>query len=281
MRRKTKRKLTLMASSAALCVCIGGLGFAAWQSYGKRTPDRLGCFTGVPQRHTLVLVDASEPRFDKAQARALRRYFRQLYDGLPFNARLSVFTNEGDQIASVMAPRFAVCAPARTPEQLTAIGAEAGSAAYVDAQRKRLYERVFAPELEALLSPRPGHARRQSHQSPILEQIAALSRRPEVGSGSRLVLVSDLIQNSESAHFCAEKNNMPPFAVFSQRPVYETRLRPASLDGVAVEVLMLQRSTYGPYCRNEEEIRAFWHDYLVASGAPDPRFTRIRLGRGE
>ena len=79
--------------------------YAAMQMAGKATPDKIGCYAGVPQAHTLALVDASQPRFDADQARSIRRYFEELYAGLGFNERLSVYTSEGDQMASVMKPR--------------------------------------------------------------------------------------------------------------------------------------------------------------------------------
>lgn len=279
-RRRKNNTLTLAAYSGVLVLCMGVVGYAAFSVYGKATADRYGCFADVPQAHTLVLVDASEPRFDAEQARSLRRYFAAIYDKLGFNEELSVYTSEGDQIASVLKPRFHVCGQASSPEQLEGINAEAGSAGYLKKQRQRLYEKVFAPEVEALLSEKPDEARRQTHQSPILELIADLSRSPELKAGSRLILVSDLIQNSDSAHFCVVKGDMPRFAEFAKRTVYQSRLRPRPLEGTEVEVLMLQRPAYGPYCRDEEELRSFWRDYLVANGAEKPRFVRIRHGRG-
>ncbi|RLJ20764.1 hypothetical protein DJ030_06385 [bacterium endosymbiont of Escarpia laminata] len=91
--RRRKRKgnaLAIIAYALILIACLAGLGYAAYQSYGKPTPDKYGCYSGVKQDHTLVLVDASEPRWDSNQQRALHRYFKQLYDGLGFNEKLSV-----------------------------------------------------------------------------------------------------------------------------------------------------------------------------------------------
>ncbi|MEN8129336.1 MAG: hypothetical protein ABFS45_03905 [Pseudomonadota bacterium] len=280
-RRYRKNRIKLIASGIALVIGIGGLGYAALQVYGKATPDQYGCFNEVPQSQTLVLLDASDPRFNEEQARSLRTYFDGLYDRLAFNERLSIFTSEGDQVASVARPRIHLCGQASTPEQHEAVGAGASQAGYLQKQRQRLYDKILAPELDQLLSAKPVESRRQLYQSPILELIADLSRSAHLKPGSRLIIISDLLQNSDSARFCRVKGHMPRFAVFKKRPVYEG-VKPQSLEGVDVEVLMFQRYGYGEgglrYCRDEEEIRSFWHDYFLDSGVKDPRFIRIRLG---
>ena len=282
MRRHTRKQLPkLIGYGAALTVCAAGFAYAALQSWGKAVPDEHGCFTDVPRRHVLVLVDGSEPRWNEEQARSLRRYFDRLYEGLDFNERLSVFTSEGDQVASVAAPRFHVCGPARTPEELTAAGAEPAQAGYLKRRRARLHAKVLAPALEALLTAEPDERRRQRRQSPVLELIADLSRLPALTPGSRLIIVSDLIQNSDSARFCRRQNHMPRFSVFKKRRIYG-RLKPQSLAGVQIEVLLLQRPGYGKgalrFCYSEEELTTFWREYFRDNGAGDARFIRIRHG---
>ena len=283
-RRKRQRQQlrSVLAYSGALALCLGGLGVAAWQSIGKLSPDSYGCIDGAPQAQTLVLFDASEPRFNDEQARSLRRYFDQLYERLGFNEKLSVYTSEGDQVASVLKPRFHICGQATLPEQLETVGAVSAQAGYLYKQRQRLYDKILAPELDILLSAELEDSRRQLYQSPMLELMADLSRSPNLTPGSRLIIISDLIQNSDSAQFCRVKGDMPPFAVFQDRTIYQTRLKPQSLHGIQVELLMLQRLGYSQeglrYCRDEEELRAFWRGYFKANGVSNPRFIRIRLG---
>ncbi len=284
MRRRTRQKLIKLATAAGvLATCGAGFGYAALQALGRPTADAFGCFADLEQPQTLVLVDASEPRWNDEQARSLRRYFDQLYQDLEFNERLSIYTSEGDQVASVARPRFHVCGQASRPEQLEAVNAQGAQAGYLRKQRQRLYERVLAPELEAILAMIPDPSRAQFYQSPVMELIADLSRNRDLKAGSRLIVISDLLQNSDSARFCRAKGDMPRFSVFEDRPVYQ-RLKPEPLDGVRVEMLMLQRFGYGQddlrYCKNEDELRSFWRDYLTANGISeqDVRFIRIRHG---
>ena len=281
MRRRSKHNMPkLLALAGALALCIGGLIFAALQAYGARTPDKMGCFSDLSQLQTILFVDASEPRWNEEQRRSLRHYFDELYNSLAFNERLSFYTTEGDVISDIMPPRFHICGQARTAAELEAVNAQGGTAGYLQKQHERLYKHVFAPQLDGLLSLKPDEARRQSSQSPVLEQVKSLSRKLKLGS--RLILASDLIQNSDSAQFCRVQNDMPPFADFKKRRVYLSRLKPEPLEGVAVEVLMLQRAGYGQtglgFCRDEEELRDFWRDYFLDNGAASVRFIRIRHG---
>lgn len=277
-RHKTNWPLVI-GGTVAILSTMAGLGYAAFQAYGKPVSDRYGCFDGISGKQTHVLIDASEPRFDANQQRALLRYFKQEYDRLGFGDRISVYTTEGDQQSSVLSPRFHICVPAREPDQLTAIGADAGSPGYVRKQRERLYEKRFLPELQAVLADDPADMRRQNTQSPIMEMVADLSRMPSVRPGDKVTLISDLIQNSpESAQFCRVQNDMPPFVLFAQRRIYQGRLKPRSLEGVSVDMLMLLRRAYGPFCRDEDEIRRFWIDYFHANGVKEPRVIRIRYG---
>ena len=270
----------LFGFGAALALAIGVMGYAALQAYGTRTPDEYGCFD-LPRLRTVVFADVSEPRWNEEQGRSLRRYFDQLYrESLGFNEELTVFTTAADAVASVPTPQFYVCGQATSARQLEDINAEGGAAGYLRKQRERLYDTVLAPELDALLSVAPGTARRQLYQSPILEMIADLSRSA-LTPGGHLIVISDLLQNSDSAQFCRKQNEMPAFSVFKQRRVYQ-RLKPQSFEGVDVEVLMLQRFGYGQpglaFCHSEEELRNFYTAYFLDNGAASVQFIRIRDG---
>lgn len=279
-RRHSAINLKSLLTGTFLAILMAGLGYATFKSLGQITPDAHGCYESINQASTFVLVDASEPRFNEEQARSLRTYFDKLYAALAFNERLSFVTSEADQIASIAAPRFHVCGQAKTPEQLEAVGAASAQAGYLKKQRERLYGKIVGPELDALLSVTPDENRRQLYQSPIMEMIADISRLPDLKPGSRIIIVSDLIQNSDSVQFCRVRNDMPPFHVFKERPVY-ARLKPKSLQGIEVEILMIQRWGYGQadleYCAHEDELMAFWRDYLTDNGA-QVNVIRIRNG---
>ena len=278
MKRRSSGNNTFKLIGLSLVVALGisGFGYITWESMGKQTADEYGCYADAYQRQTAVIVDASEPRWDEVQGRGLHTYFRQLYEELQFNERLSVYTTEGDLVASVVSPRFSVCGQARTQEELVAVNAPEAQAGYLKRERERLFEKVLAPKLDKLLTLSPDESRRQLHESPVMEMVLSVMHSAQLESGDRLILVSDMIQNSESARFCTKQNDMPRFSAFKKRRIYQDRLKPRSLAGVEVEALMLLRGGYGPFCSSEDEIRAFWQGYFEDNGAVDPQFTRIR-----
>ena len=280
-RRKQNKDLPKIALlSTVLAACVGGFGYMGVSAMGQPTPDQYGCFDEIEQRQTFVLFDASEPRLNELQHRSVRQYLDELYANLGFNERLSFITTEGDQVSSVPKARFYVCGAARHSEDLEDIGAEGASAGFLKKQKQRLYDKVYAPQVEAMLSPTPDATRRQLSQSPVLEMIKNISNMREFGPGSRLIVLSDLLQNSDTAKFCVKQNNMPPFRIF--REAYQNRLVPRSMDGVEVTVLLLQRYGYGQsilkYCKSEEELTTFWRDYFIGNGTMNPTFIRIREG---
>ncbi|MET1255262.1 hypothetical protein [Aliikangiella maris] len=281
MKRRMKKQLPKIATmGCALVFCVAGTGYLLWESMGKITADSYGCFSHVYAPQTIVLVDASEPRWNETQARALHTYFENLYQQLGFNERLSVFTTEGDQISSVPAPRFHICGQARNANELSDIGAPDASEGYLRKQKQRLFKNVFKPQLDALLAFLPDESRRQTSQSPILEFIRSVSRLTKPEQGDSLVVISDAIQNSESLKFCRVKDDMPTFNKIKQRRIYQERLKPETLSGVNVSFLMLMRGGYGQqgleYCYSEEELRGVWRDYFIDNGVSTPEFIRIR-----
>ena len=281
MRRRTKQNntLKLLALAGVLILCIGGLVFAVLQVGSLRTPDKYGCFSKIEVPVTAVLVDSSEPRWNEQQGRALRIYLDTLFDELRFNERLEVYTTEGDQVSSIVKPRFHVCGQTTSSDELEADGAPSGNAGFLRKQKERLYHKVLAPELDALLTLNPDESRRQFYQSPILETIKAISRKLKFGD--QLRVISDLLQNSDSMQACRTFNELPPFSAFKKRAVYKQKLKPKSLEGVHVQVLMLQRYGYAQgelkYC-TESELQDFISDYFIDNSVESFDFIHIREG---
>lgn len=280
-RRKNQDLPKIVILSAVLVLCTGALGYTVFTTAGQPIADRYGCFDDLEQRHTVVLFDASEPRLNTEQHRSVRHYLDELYVNLGFNERLSFITTEGDQISSMPKARFHVCGAARNTEELENAGAQGASTGYLKKQKQRLYDTVYAPQIDAMLSPTPDETRKQVSQSPMLEMIKNISMMRDFAPGSRLIVLSDLLQNSDTAQFCIKRGDMPSFGVLRTREYWQ-RLTPRSLEGIEVTVLLLQRYGYGQgvfrYCKNEEELTTFWRDYFIGNGATNPVFIRIRDG---
>lgn len=278
-RRRKNNPVKLGMYGAVLAACVGGLGYITLQAMGQPVADELGCYAGVPAPQSAVMVDVSEPRFSGAQRRDLRTFFERAYGGLRFNERFKVFTTEGDRIGSILRPSFEVCGQTTDPQDLMAIGAQEAHPGFLARQKARLFERVLAPELGMLLAEKPPAARQQRYESPILEMIGNVSRAGNLASGDRLVVISDLLQNSEIARFCAVAGDMPRYQTWKQRAAYQ-QLSPPDLTGVEVDILMLLRADYGPHCAGEPEIQAFYRAYFKDAGASRVTLTRLRISAG-
>jgi hypothetical protein len=250
---------------------------------GQKAIDPYGCYNDVYQKQTAVIVDVSEPRFDSTQARSLNTYLTQVYNGLAFNERLSVFTTAESEMSSVASPSFSVCGQATKSRELEEVGAPAAQSGYLKRQKQKLFNKIVKPKLDKLLTLNPDETQKQLYESPILEMIKSVVRDVNLESGDRMVIISDMIQNSsESASFCRKKGDMPSFSTFKKRNFYQGRLKPRSIDSVEVEVLMLLRGSYGrtglEYCSSEDEIRNFWLGYFKENFGTIANFIRIRQG---
>ncbi len=281
MRRRKNQPVKLAMYGLALTLCTLGMGYAAYHTMGQPVADEFGCYVEAEASKTAVMVDVSEPRFSAMQARSLHQYFEELYNNhLAFSERLQFFTTEPSRIASVPKASIHICGQSTDSRDYESIGREGAQAGFLERQKMRLYENLMEPKLKRLLSDKPDEGSKQLYESPILEMIANVVRATKLNHGDRLVVVSDMIQNSQSARFCTIENDMPRFEVFKQRRNYR-RLQPPSLDGVAIEILMLIRQNYGPYCAGgEEEIVQFYEDLFYGNGAASVNVIRLREGAG-
>jgi hypothetical protein len=277
---------TLLAGTATAAM-LAGAGYAALKDMNTAKADELGCYEQTaPQAHTVALVDSSEPRFDAVQRRDLMRAFGDVFQrDLAFNERFSLIATDASRIGSVPSPVVTRCGPARLPSDLESVGAASASDAFLERQAALAFEQDILPHLESVFAINPPDEQRQRAESPILEQIQSLSRMPAFSRDAgdkRLIVVSDLLQNTGDAQFCHTQGHLPAFETFRTRPYFE-RVAPHDLGGADVTVYLLIRGTLGeppyPYCTEDELVR-FWRAYFEDAGAGSVDVIRLRRGAG-
>lgn len=275
---------SLLAGTATVAMLAGG-GYVALNDMNTARADDLGCYEQAePQAQTVALIDSSEPRFDPTQHRDLMTAFADLIqNGLTFNERFTLITTDADRIGSVPNPVMSRCAPAQSAMDLERVGAGRASEAFIERQAADAFEEEFLPHLENVFAVNPRDAQRQRSESPVLEQIQGISRMRAFSDGTgpkRLIIVSDLLQNTHDAQFCHTQGHLPSFETFRTRPYYE-RIAPRSLGGTDVTIYLLIRGVLGeaphPYCTEEELVR-FWRAYFVDAGAGSVDIIRLRRG---
>lgn len=286
-RRKGRNKpngrvFAIALLSGSLLAALGGGGYIAYQDMQTVKPDELGCYPATERAQTTVLVDSSDPGFDPVQSRDLINGITTQFKMLGFNEGFSIVTTQASRIGSIPEPVISLCGPAKSPDDLERVGAASATLAYVQRQAEKIYEKTLLPVLENVFSSNPTDADRQSHESPILEQIQSVSRMAGFGTArqKRLILVSDMLHNTLERQFCVTQGHLPPFAKFKTSDYFE-RMQPASLSGTDVTVYMPIRGQLGqkpyPYC-TEDELRTFWRNYFKDAGARNVEFIRIRRG---
>jgi len=277
-RRKNKENMGANLLIGVSCLAIAIMGFTAYQSFKKSTPEANYCYDGGDPG-TWALVDVSNPIWDSAQQRGLEHYFEILYTKrLQFNEQIQLFVTEMDRASALPKPVFKLCRPPHEPEDLETVDAEAQSQRYIDKVSRRIFQKSYWPVIENVLTETDTNFR----ESPVLEMVQSLSELQGMNGEkmNRLAIVGDMIQNADGVHFCAVEGHLPSFEKFKKSEKY-VKLKPKSLAGVDVEILFLVRPGYTmvgtglEYC-SEAELRRFWTALFKDAGAKSITFTRLR-----
>lgn len=278
-RRKQKGRGKIVLAGTALAGSVALFATVMVAALKEPVRDELGCYEELDGPTSTLIVDATVLSNDQ-QVRSIRRYLDRTWDTLKANERLNVYTSEGDRIGSVASPSFSVCGQASSPQEAKERGVPATSRSYLKREKRRIFEEILAPELGALITTSPDPSRAQTHESPILELISDVSRAETFADGDRIILVSDLIQNShDMGQFCWVKGALPSFEKFREKSDF-WKVEPEALDGVRVEIVMpLLNYDALPHC-TEKELKSFFEDYFNYFGAESVKTTRIRLGAG-
>ncbi|MBI1208199.1 MAG: hypothetical protein GC191_13050 [Azospirillum sp.] len=289
-RRPSRRNRSRVGSSnrlkwaaiAAVPVALLSGGIWAMQALtGVESADADFCFARKDQFQVAVLVDNSLGGLSAQQLRDYETGLMRPFERAPANARISFFTTERGESGSLARPIFTICKPAGTPQEQAALSAPAKPVPYLKRQVEEARTR-YRQAVADIINAAQDSARR-ALDSPVLELVQAVSKYDGFqGARRSLTLVTDGLQNSETAQFCAAKGHMPPYPAFADSAAYQT-IRPQPLTGVDVTLLLVEQTvlptTQLPYCTNAE-LRAWWPAFLEGNGAASVDLNRLRVGAG-
>ncbi len=274
---KSSQWIKISAAVALPMAVLGGGGFAMSAYLDIEQTDAAFCYARPDQHVSVVFLDNSVVYLDEPQRRDYRRGFAQAYEQAPPNTRFYFFTTAADVQASLVKPIFMICKPPATPLEQAAIGAPEKPAPYLR-RREGEARAAFDKAAEQVIADTQDPAK-AAGDSPILEQLQAISRFDGFSGTSRsLTVITDGIQNSEVARFCAKKGEMPAYEKFAQGSAYDL-VKPEPLTGMRVSLLLVETAKLPqaslPYCTNDE-MRAWWPDYFSGNGAAHVELTRLR-----
>lgn len=285
---RRKRKGSLLKTTAIVATIVGipiatlgGGGILAYHYLNKEVADANGCYMRPDQYQTAVFVDFSfTDDTSGSQQRDLQNALTQAYAEMPANGAMSIFTTQKNSTATVNAPDFVICKPARNAEEQERIGAPALSAPVLSRLSDEAQER-FAAYVQNMLE-QSRQTDNQAINSPILEQLQGISRYHLGSPLSKLIIYADGINNSPAGQFCFKQGELPRFAAFAERPGY-TFVRPNSFNGADVEFLLVEFGALPtaqlPFCTTQE-LREFWVDYAKANDAGSVKLTPLSYGAG-
>ncbi len=252
LRSKRKSSTGYYVASAVIGVAMVAAVAYVFYARSTREPDINAvtfCPADGPRGHILVLVDRSDP-MAFTQRKAFSVAYREIVRQVPKGHLLSVYALS-DDFKATAGPLLELCNPGD--------GSDVKEFDDNPALRKRVFEQKylqpFLAREEELVTDRSGKA------SPILEmvQLAAITgfRKQHVTGEKRLVIVSDMIQNTPELNMY---KGVPDYAVFSKTP-YGVKAR-ADLQDVKVELRMLMNT---PSIQTEQ-LLDFWKNHMRQGG---------------
>ncbi|WP_417480951.1 hypothetical protein [Maricaulis sp.] len=253
----------LIATAIAAGMALIGFSTVAAISAPPARDENL-CIIGQPPGTIVALVVDASGEFTEVQQQAmLDRIARALtYTAAPTTLG-RIVTNETridvyDATAAVgetLHPVFSKC----SPTALHGLQRISGNSRRLEHD----YERNFEAPLLATLADLVGHA--ESDRSPILESLTAASERSFAGrtvaDAQKVLLVSDLLQNSEVLSFY--RDGVTDFSRFEQSSNFNA-VRP-DLRGADVCVVSITRANEVENRLQTTRLVRWWEDYIRAS----------------
>jgi hypothetical protein len=267
------RPIKLGLAATVLLGTVAGTVFFVQGSLGEEKPDpETFCYNRANQHVSAIFIDNSLSQLSEAQLRDFDIAFERAYDATPANGKLLFFTTAAHTSNSQADPVFEVCKPAATIKEQAALNAPEKPAPYLAKQAEKA--KVVYEEASDRVLQEVQDTGKQAKDSPILEQLRAISRNPdfERASSRSLTVITDGLENSHgTGYFCVDPGAMPPFEQFKQKLNYSLSLKPNSFQGTHVNLLLVETGVlpsppYLMHCTTNE-LRQWWLDYFTANGA--------------
>lgn len=205
-----------------------------------------------PSSITVLLVDVTDP-MNTPQRQDFMNQLAKLKNSIPRYGKLIVAKVDATA-TSLLTPVIVRCNPGTAAD----VSETTGNPAAVQRKWNEGFDKPLQEAFEHIANA-SGAA-----QSPILESIQSVAltelQKPTVdGKPKRLVVASDLLQNTEGASFY---KGLPDPAVFTSSP--EFRKTRTDLRGVTVELWMLERSDAA--ATQPRALADLWERIITAEG---------------
>ena len=236
---------------------LGGISYAAFILKPAEYDSQTLCMVGVTPPHREVIIDKTD-LYSPQQAGSIEGVILSERDTLDVGERLSLYElNESGQLRNTN--RFSLCNPG-AGEQVNPLYRNPDR---VQARYEYLFSGPLDRALADLISPK------NAPNSPIIEAIARLSQDPQFDRtvpSRRIVLVSDMLQNSEIFTVYGRsrgdlRDRVPPARDVANaiRATYGDSLR-----GVEMEIRLIPRDRWEAEQRGP--LRNYWNEVFDQLG---------------
>lgn len=255
--------LQSIAKFAVVVIALIGIGTAVYFK-GKSDEDRGDDYCSKsrqPAKIVAVAIDLSDP-FDAVQSLNLQNKIRETIGTLQRGDRLDIYEVNAPQ-GGLATRTFSMCNPGdpTTFESLTSN----------ENDEDRNYKGKFNSSLTHALKVMDEQG--SASQSPILESLRAIppiSFPPEVsGSAKRIILVSDLVQNTPT--YSMFKSGEADFEIFKSSPEYARA--GTDFNGAKFDLLVISRSQYAKY--QTRALLLWWEKFITANNGEVLGYKRI------
>lgn len=262
-------------------IALGAVSYAVMAYLDEEQPDANHCYARDDQHQAVIFVDNSIQDESGAHIRDYRTGMMRVYENAPANSLIKITTTARTDGGSFAPPVFTLCKPAATQAEQAAIGAPEKSAPVL----RRIAGEALAEYAEMVDSVVADmeDPDKTANDSPILSQIRAISLYDGFeGPNRSLTVITDGVNNSEIARFCAVPGDMPPFDTFKMQQRY-SYVEPRSFEGVEVTILLVEFGRLPApglsHCTNNS-IRDWWPAFFKGNGAISVDLRRLRYWEG-
>lgn len=212
--------------------------------------EKTGCIEGGSVTSVTAIIFDQSDEFETGDYGRSRDSVKSIVNGLSMNEKL-IFVEPNASSHHEPILHYARCAPKNTEE----------ANIFLDSPNK--IEEEFNLFVDDVMNrAEPSFKRRQAAQSPILETLNFLAKRPDFSNSLKknIYIFSDMIQNSNSLNFYKK---IPRYSNIGE---YEIPIENFSLSGAEVYMVYVARRDNW---EKRDDVREFWRDLFSSKGAKD------------
>ena len=250
-RRRRRQQRQAFLNFALVAAIIAGVIYIAYALQPAPYDETSLCLISdeLPP-HTAIIIDKTD-EYSEEQADLIAQIVRLSRDRLEVGERFTLFELDADGKFDTRG-EFSLCNPGRGKQ----VNPLFRNPKKIEARFNELFEQPLETSLADLIVPK------EAPNSPILEAVARLAQTEAFSDrapGRRLILVSDMLQNSDIFTIYGGGGEMPEDMPDARDIADRVRNRfGTSLRGVELEVRLIQRDRYVDIQRGA--LKEYWDE---------------------